>query len=147
MKRSGVTENAYVEKKMTAGVRHAKIACVIALVVLVALVIDCEMRGQSRAASEGIGYIFVVMLARWLFDGLESIIGLLCSLKTAPSTGTKFPDAAFSQQPAPTSAPRQPTPQQPMTQDDPAHWPKQEPMETGIDVAAALRAAEDLDRN
>lgn len=142
MKRSEVTENAYVEKKMTAGVRHAKIACVIALVVLVALVIDCEMRGQSRAASEGIGYIFVVLLARWLFDGLESIIGLLCSLKTAPSTGTKFPDAAFPQRPAPTSAP-----QQPMTHDDPANWPKQEPMQTGIDVEAALRAAKEINRN
>ena len=142
MKRSSVTENGYVEEKMTAGVRHAKIACVIALIVLVALVIDCTFTGRSNAAAEGMGYIFVVLLARWLFDGLESIIGLLCSLNTAPSTGTKFPDAAFPQRPAPTSAP-----QQPMTHDDPANWPKQEPVNTGIDVAAALRAAKELNRN
>ena len=142
MKRSSVTENGYVEEKMTAGVRHAKIACVIALVVLVALVIDCTFTGRSNAAAEGMGYIFVVLLARWLFDGLQSIIGLLCSLDTAPSTGTKFPDAAFPQRPAPTSAP-----QQPMTHDDPANWPKQEPVETGIDVQAALRAAKEISRN
>lgn len=142
MKRSSVTENGYVEEKMTAGVRHAKIACVIALVVLVALVIDCTFTGRSNAAAEGMGYIFVVLLARWLFDGLESIIGLLCSLNTAPSTGTKFPDAAFPQRPVPTSAP-----QQPMTHDDPANWPKQEPVNTGIDVQAALRAAKELNRN
>lgn len=142
MKRSSVTENGYVEEKMTAGVRHAKIACVIALVVLVALVIDCTFTGRSNAAAEGMGYIFVVLLARWLFDGLESIIGLLCSLNTAPSTGTKFPDAAFPQRPAPTSAP-----QQPMPHDDPANWPKQEPVNTGIDVQAALRAAKELSRN
>lgn len=142
MKRSSVTENGYVEEKMTAGVRHAKIACVIALVVLVALVIDCTFTGRSNAAAEGMGYIFVVLLARWLFDGLESIIGLLCSLNTAPSTGTKFPDAAFPQRPAPTSAP-----QQPMNHDDPANWPKQEPVNTGIDVAAALRAAKEINRN
>ncbi len=96
MKRSSITEDAYVEKKMTAGVRHAKIACVIALVVLVALVVDCEIQGQSKAVVEGIGYIFVVLLARWLFDGLESIIGLLCTSKE--TVVTKMPSAAFSQQ-------------------------------------------------
>lgn len=141
MKRSEVTENAYVEKKMTAGVRHAKIACVIALVVLVALVIDCEMRGQSRAASEGIGYIFVVLLARWLFDGLESIISLLYANGEAIGK-IKLPERVAVQPVAEKKAETKP-----ITQDDPAHWPKQEPMETGIDVAAALRAAEDLDRN
>lgn len=96
MRKSNLT-NVDVEKKMTAGVRHAKIACVIALVVLVALVVDCEMRGQSKAASEGMGYIFVVLLARWLFDGLESIISLLCSSKSEVPSGTKLPDAAFPQ--------------------------------------------------
>lgn len=97
MRKSKIT-NMDVEKKMTAGVRHAKIVCVIALVVLVALVVDCEMRGQSKAASEGMGYIFVVLLARWLFDGLESIISLLCSPKSEVPSGIKLPDAAFPQQ-------------------------------------------------
>lgn len=141
MRKSKITD-VDLEKKMTAGVRHAKIACVIALVVLVALVIDCTFTGRSNAAAEGMGYIFVVLLARWLFDGLESIISLLCSPKSEALSGTKLPDAAFPQRPAPTSAP-----QQPMNHDDPANWPKQEPVNTGIDVAAALRAAKEINRN
>ena len=89
MRKSKITD-VDLEKKMTAGVRHAKIICVIALVVLVALVMDCTFTGRSNAAAEGMGYIFVVLMARWLFDGLESIISLLCDLNS--------PDAAFSQQ-------------------------------------------------
>lgn len=97
MRKSKITD-VDLEKKMTAGVRHAKIICVIALVVLVALVMDCTFTGRSNAAVEGMGYVFVVLMARWLFDGLESIISLLCDLNSMPSVGTKFPDAAFSQQ-------------------------------------------------
>lgn len=142
MKRSSITENAYVEEKMTAGVRHAKIFATIIAVLLIMLTIYSNLNHMDNAAFQGAMLTCVALLARWLFDGLESIIGLLCSLKTAPSTGTKFPDAAFPQRPAPTSAP-----QQPMTHDDPANWPKQEPMQTGIDVQAALRAAKEINRN
>lgn len=97
MRKSKITD-VDLEKKMTAGVRHAKIICVIALVVLVALVMDCAFTGRSNAAAEGMGYVFVVLMARWLFDGLESIISLLCDLNSMPSVGTKFPDAAYPQQ-------------------------------------------------
>ncbi len=142
MKRSSVTENGYVEEKMTAGVRHAKTLCVVLAVVdLLAGFLDVVQMQFDRLWSVA-GVLVSLMLIRWLFDGLESIIGLLCSLNTAPSTGTKFPDAAFPQRPAPTSAL-----QQPLTHDDPANWPKQEPVNTGIDVAAALRAAKELNRN
>lgn len=142
MKRSGVTENAYVEEKMTAGVRHAKTLCVVLVVVdLLAGFLDVAQMQFDRLWSVA-GVLVSLMLIRWLFDGLESIISLLCDLNSMPSVGTRFPDAAFPQRPAPTSAP-----QQPMTHDDPANWPKQEPVNTGIDVEAALRAAKEISRN
>lgn len=142
MKRTSITEDAYVEKKMTAGVRHAKTLCVVLMVVdLLAGFLDVAQMQFDRLWSVA-GVLVSLMLIRWLFDGLESIISLLCDLNSMPSVGTKFPDAAFPQRPAPTSAP-----QQPMTHDDPAHWPKQEPVNTGIDVEAALRAAKDISRN
>lgn len=98
MKRSSITENAYVEEKMTAGVRHAKTLCVVLVVVdLLAGLLDVVQVQFDRLWSVA-GVLVSLMLIRWLFDGLESIIGMLCSLKTAPSTGTKFPDAAFPQQ-------------------------------------------------
>ena len=142
MKRSSVTENGYVEEKMTAGVRHAKTLCMIGIVMSIVCGVVDVIFDKMNHVDSWIGCLVAALLVRWLFDGLESIIGLLCSLNTAPSTGTKFPDAAFPQRPAPTSAP-----QQPMTHDDPANWPKQKPVETGIDVQAALRAAKELNRN
>lgn len=140
MRKSKITD-VDLEKKMTAGVRHAKIACVIALVVLVALVIDCTFTGRSNAAAEGMGYIFVVLLARWLFDGLESIISLLYANGEAISK-IKLPEKIAVQPVADKKAETKP-----ITQDDPANWPKQEPMQTGIDVEAALRAAKEISRN
>ena len=142
MKRSGVTENAYVEEKMTAGVRHAKTLCVVLMVVDLLGIFPALMQPTADQLLTVAGVLVSLMLIRWLFDGLESIISLLCDLNSMPSVGTKFPDAAFPQRPAPTSAP-----QQPMTHDDPANWPKQEPMQTGIDVEAALRAAKEINRN
>lgn len=140
MRKSKITD-VDLEKKMTAGVRHAKIICVIALVVLVALVMDCAFTGRSNAAAEGMGYIFVVLMARWLFDGLESIISLLYADGEAISK-IKLPEKIAVQPVAEKKAEPKP-----ITQDDPAHWPKQEPVETGIDVAAALRAAKEINRN
>lgn len=140
MRKSNLT-NVDVEKKMTAGVRHAKIVCVIALVVLVALVMDCTFTGRSNAAAEGMGYVFVVLMARWLFDGLESIISLLYANGEAIGK-IKLPEKIAVQ-----SVAEKKTETKPITQDDPAHWPKQEPMNTGIDVEAALRAAKEISRN
>lgn len=98
MKRSGVTEDAYVEEKMTAGVRHAKTLCVVLIVVdLLAGLLDVVQIQFDRLWSVA-GVLVSLMLIRWLFDGLESIISLLCDLNSMPSVGTKFPDAAFPQQ-------------------------------------------------
>ena len=98
MKRSSVTENGYVEEKMTAGVRHAKTLCVVLMVadLFAGFLTVAEMQMDRLWSVAGV--LISLMLIRWLFDGLQSIIGLLCSLDTAPSTGTKFPDAAFPQQ-------------------------------------------------
>lgn len=126
---------------MTAGVRHAKIACVIVLVVLVALVVDCTFTGRSNAAAEGMGYIAVALLARWLFDGLESIISLLYANGEAIGK-IKLPEKIAVQ-----SVMEKKAETKPITHDDPANWPKQEPVETGIDVQAALRAAKEINRN
>lgn len=142
MKRTSITEDAYVEKKMTAGVRHAKTFCTVIAILMAALYVAMLFFNEAKHSGECLTIVIGFMLCRWLFDGLESIISLLCDLNSMPFVGTKFPDAAFPQRPAPTSAP-----QQPMTHDDPAHWPKQEPVNTGIDVEAALRAAKEISRN
>ena len=98
MKRTSITEDAYVEKKMTAGVRHAKTLCVVLMVVdLLAGFLDVAQMQFDRLWSVA-GVLVSLMLIRWLFDGLESIISLLCDLNSMPSVGTKFPDAAFPQQ-------------------------------------------------
>lgn len=98
MKRSSVTENGYVEEKMTAGVRHAKTLCMIGIVMSIVCGVVDVIFDKMNHVDSWIGCLVAALLVRWLFDGLQSIIGLLCSLDTAPSTGTKFPDAAFPQQ-------------------------------------------------
>ena len=98
MKRSGVTENAYVEEKMTAGVRHAKTLCVVLMVVDLLGIFPALMQPTADQLITVVGVLVSLMLIRWLFDGLESIISLLCDLNSTPSVGTKFPDAAFPQQ-------------------------------------------------
>ena len=98
MKRSGVTENAYVEEKMTAGVRHAKTLCVVLMVVDLLGIFPALMQPTADHLFTVAGVLVSLMLIRWLFDGLESIISLLCDLNSMPSVGTKFPDAAFPQQ-------------------------------------------------
>ena len=98
MKRSGVTENAYVEEKMTAGVRHAKTLCVVLMVVDLLGIFPALMQPTADQLITVAGVLVSLMLIRWLFDGLESIISLLCDLNSTPSVGTKFPDAAFPQQ-------------------------------------------------
>lgn len=97
MKRSSITENAYVEEKMTAGVRHAKTFCVVLMIVDLLGIFPALMEKTADRFFIVVGVLVSLMLIRWLFDGLESIIGLLCSLKTAPSRGSKLPDAAFPQ--------------------------------------------------
>lgn len=97
MRKSNLT-NVDVEKKMTAGVRHAKIFATIIAVLLIMLTIYSNLNHMDNAAFQGAMLTCVALLARWLFDGLESIISLLCDLNSMPSVGTKFPDAAFPQQ-------------------------------------------------
>jgi hypothetical protein len=98
MKRSGVTENAYVEEKMTAGVRHAKTLCMVGIVMSIVCGVVDVIFDKMNHVDSWIGSLVAALLVRWLFDGLESIISLLCDLNSTPSVGTKFPDAAFPQQ-------------------------------------------------
>lgn len=98
MKKSSITEDAYVEKKMTAGVRHAKTLCVVLMVVDLLGIFPALMQPTADQLITVAGVLVSLMLIRWLFDGLESIISLLCDLNSTPSVGTKFPDAAFPQQ-------------------------------------------------
>ena len=140
MRKSNLT-NVDVEKKMTAGVRHAKVFSTVIALLLVALTIYSELNHMSNAAFQGGMLACVALLARWLFDGLESIISLLYANGEAIGK-IKLPEKVAVQ---PTAEKKAET--KPITQDDPAHWPKQEPMQTGIDVAAALRAAKETNRN
>lgn len=98
MKRTSITEDAYVEKKMTAGVRHAKTFCTVIAILMAALYVAMLFFNEAKHSGECLTIVIGFMLCRWLFDGLESIISLLCDLNSMPSVGTKFPDAAFSQQ-------------------------------------------------
>nr|DAE53964.1 MAG TPA: hypothetical protein [Caudoviricetes sp.] len=98
MRKSNFLTNMNVEKKMTAGVRHAKIFATIIAVLLIMLTIYSELNHMDNAAFQGAMLTCVALLARWLFDGMESIISLLCDLNPMPSVGTKSPDAAFLRQ-------------------------------------------------
>lgn len=140
MRKSNLT-NVDVEKKMTAGVRHAKVFATVVAVLLIALAIYSDLNHMSNAAFQAAMLACVALLARWLFDGLESIISLLYANGEAISK-IKLPEKIAVQ-----SAVEKKAETKPMTHDDPANWPKQEPVNTGIDVAAALRAAKELNRN
>lgn len=98
MKRTSITEDAYVEKKMTAGVRHAKTLCMVGIVMSIVCGVVDVIFDKMNHVDSWIGCLVAALLIRWFFDGLESIIGLLCDLNSMPSVGTKFPDAAFPQQ-------------------------------------------------
>lgn len=126
---------------MTAGVRHAKIFATIIAVLLIILTIYSDLNHMDNAAFQGAMLTCVALLARWLFDGLESIISLLYANGEAIGK-IKLPEKVAVQ---PTAKEKAET--KPITQDDPAHWPKQEPVNTGIDVEAALRAAKEINRN
>lgn len=140
MRKSKITD-VDVEKKMTAGVRHAKVFATVVAVLLIALAIYSDLNHMSNAAFQAAMLACVALLARWLFDGLESIISLLYANGEAISK-IKLPEKIAVQ-----SAVEKKAETKPMPHDDPANWPKQEPVNTGIDVAAALRAAKELNRN
>lgn len=140
MRKSNLT-NVDVEKKMTAGVRHAKIFATIIAVLLIMLTIYSDLNHMDNAAFQGAMLTCVALLARWLFDGLESIISLLYANGEAIGK-IKLPEKIAVQ-----SVVEKKAETKPMTHDDPAHWPKQETVNTGIDVEAALRAAKEISRN
>ena len=121
MRKSNLT-NVDVEKKMTAGVRHAKIFATIVAVLFIWLTIYSYLNHMDNAAFQGAMLTCVALLARWLFDGLESIISLLYANGEAISK-IKLPEKIAVQPVAEKKAETKP-----ITQDDPANWPKQEPM-------------------
>lgn len=141
MKRTSITEDAYVEKKMTAGVRHAKTFCTVIAILMAALYVAMLFFNEAKHSGECLTIVIGFMLCRWLFGGLESIISLLCDNGEAISK-IKIPETIIAQ-----PAAEKKTEAKPITHDDPANWPKQEPMQTGIDVEAALRAAKEISRN
>lgn len=141
MKRSGVTENAYVEEKMTADVRHAKTLCMVGIVMSIVCGVVDVIFDQMNHVDVWIGLLVSALLVRWFFGGLESIISLLCDNGEAISK-IKIPETIIAQ-----PAAEKKTEAKPITHDDPANWPKQEPVTTGIDVEAALRAAKEISRN
>lgn len=98
MKRPSITEDSYVEKKMTAGVRHAKTLCMVGIVMFIVCGVVDVVFDQMKHVDSWVGLFVAALMVRWFFGGLESIISLLCDLNSMPSVGTKSPDAAFSQQ-------------------------------------------------
>ena len=98
MRKSNFLTNMNVEEKMTAGVRHAKTLCMVGIVMSIVCGVVDVIFDKMNHVDSWIGFLVAALLVRWLFDGLESIISLLCDLNSTPSVGTKFPDAAFPQQ-------------------------------------------------
>lgn len=91
--------------------------------------------------------LFGLFLGRWMFDALESIIMLLyigCEQLRRTAENGDLRDSAPRGGGGAPSADRPDAP--PVTQEDPAHEPEQQPMDTGIDVGAALRAAASFER-
>lgn len=85
-----------LESEMTAGVYHAKVLLTI-LIVLLVLAMPLVFLGSAYGRNYGafvscLGALITLMLIRWLFCGLESIIVLLCQKNVETM---RFPDAAF----------------------------------------------------
>lgn len=140
MRKSKITD-VDLEKKMTADVRHAKTLCMVGIVVSIVCGVVDVIYDKMNHVDSWVGLLVAALLVRWFFGGLESIISLLYANGEAISK-IKLPEKIAVQPVAEKKAEPKP-----ITQDDPAHWPKQEPVKTGIDVAAALRAAKEINRN
>lgn len=85
-----------LETEMTAGVYHAKVLLTV-LIVLLVLAMPLVFLGSASGRNYGafvscLGALITLMLIRWLFCGLESIIVLLCREDVRP---VRFPEAAF----------------------------------------------------
>ncbi|MGN1005629.1 MAG: hypothetical protein ACI4O8_03855 [Aristaeellaceae bacterium] len=85
-----------LETEMTASVRHAKVLLTV-LIVLLLVAMPLVFLGSAASKSYGafiscLEALLALMLIRWLFCGLESIIVLLCQKKVETM---RFPEAAF----------------------------------------------------
>lgn len=85
-----------LESEMVSGVYLAKVTLTV-LIVLLLLAMPLVFLGSVASKSYGdfiscLGALLSLMLIRWLFCGLESIIELLCQIK---EEGVRFPEAAF----------------------------------------------------
>lgn len=135
------------QRLLSAGARHGRRLCAFLIVpVLLAALMYAAENERGRAASM-LMTAGGLLLGRWLFDALESIIMLLyigCEQLRRTAENGDLRDSAPRGGGGAPSADRPAA--SPVTQEDPAHEPEQQPMDTGIDVAAALRAAESFNR-
>lgn len=87
-----------IKKTMCRGTRRAKMLCAV-LIMLEAICAAASVVPEFASVfhlDTGVSLtaIVVLMLVRWAFDALESIIMLLCPRET---NGSRLPEAAFSQ--------------------------------------------------
>ena len=131
------------QRLLSAGARHGRRLCAFLIVpVLLAALMYAAENEWGRAASM-LMTAGGLLLCRWLFDALVSIIMLLyigCEQLRRTAENGDLRDSA------PRGGGGAPSADRPVTQEDPAHGPAQQPMDTGIDVGAALRAAESFNR-
>lgn len=136
---------------LTAGVRHAKTFFTILIMLDVVCIVLSVVLGAWPVAVPLLFGMIGLFLGKWFFDGIESIILLLYTngerMNRIDENTARIVDLLKAEGNTASDArsPFQPSAQT-VTQDDPAHWPKQEPMDTGINVEEALRAASDLNR-
>lgn len=134
------------QRLFSAGARRGRRLCAFLIVPVLLAALMYAAENEWGSAASMLMTAGGLLLGRWLFDALESIILLLYSngeqLRRMAENGD-LRDSAPRGGGSP-SADRPVAP--PVTQEDPAHGPAQQPMDTGIDVAAALRAAESFNR-
>lgn len=134
-------------ESLTAGVRHAQTLFTVLIVLDVVFIVLSVVSGKWPVVVPFMIGMMGLLLGKWLFHGIESIITLLFINgerlrrieENADTIERQLQTTSDGTQTVKSDV-------QPVTQDDPAHWPKQEPVDTGIDVRAALRTAEDLNR-
>ena len=130
------------QRLFSAGARRGRRLCAFLIVPVLLAALMYAAENEWGSAASMLMTAGGLLLGRWLFDALESIILLLYSNGEQLRRMAENGDLRDS-------APRGggvPSADRPVTQEEPAHGPEQQPMDTGIDVGAALRAADELNR-
>ena len=129
------------QRLFSAGARRGRRLCAFLIVPVLLAALMYAAENEWGSAASMLMTAGGLLLGRWLFDALESIILLLYSngehLRRMAENGDLR---------GPAQGGGVPSADRPVTQEEPAHGPEQQPMDTGIDVGAALRAADELNR-